>query len=131
MPAGGLLVESCKVPTLHDEQDKEWDEEEEATAKEAEEEEEEEEEEEIFVAGLYCLVAAREITRGIDRPWKGSPFEKGSARQTNWHGEFPMALSLSLSLSLYLCQSEDGAGSFIKNKLSRRGSAEKKGGRSC
>ncbi|KAK1132629.1 hypothetical protein K0M31_014014 [Melipona bicolor] len=63
---GGLLVESCKVPTLHDGQDKEGGEEE-ATAEEAEEAEEEEEEE-ILVAGLYCLVAARGIARGIDRP---------------------------------------------------------------
>ena len=45
----GLLVESCKVPTLHDEQDIEEDEEE-ATAEEAEEEDEEEEE--ILVVGL-------------------------------------------------------------------------------
>lgn len=45
---------------------------------------------------------------------KRIPFEQGSARQTNRHGEFPMALFLP---------AEDGAGSFIKNKLSRRASA--------
>lgn len=50
MPAGGLVGEACKVPTLHDEEDKEGD-----------------EEEETLVAGLY-LVAARGIARGIDRP---------------------------------------------------------------
>lgn len=53
MPAGGLVGEACKVPTLHDKEDEEGD--------------EEEEEEETLVAGLY-LVAARGIARGIDRP---------------------------------------------------------------
>lgn len=51
MPAGGLLGEACKVPTLHDKEDKEGD----------------EEEEETLVAGLY-LVAAGGTARGIDRP---------------------------------------------------------------